>query len=190
MKAAQVCPHMSHIYVAYSFWWTQWLQWIIKNCISKRQRTFQLIWQLEENYAKILPYDIKVRENQEWCFASDVLWFRTSVSSSLRPQSAISKKQHLSTNKQARQFSICWHSRCGFNLWVRKIPWRRKWQTTAVFLPGQSHGQKRLATVHGVAKNWTELKQPRKQDQQMQEQEIYVCTYENELQGLYWWSSG
>ena len=26
-----------------------------------------------------------------------------------------------------------------FNLWVRKIPWRRKWQTTPVFLPGKAH---------------------------------------------------
>ena len=26
--------------------------------------------------------------------------------------------------------------------WVRKIPWRRKWQPTPVFLPGESHGQK------------------------------------------------
>ena len=29
----------------------------------------------------------------------------------------------------------------GFDLWVRKIPWRRKWQPTPVFLPGESHGQ-------------------------------------------------
>ena len=28
---------------------------------------------------------------------------------------------------------------------VRKIPWRRKWQPTPVFLPGESHGQKTLA---------------------------------------------
>ena len=28
---------------------------------------------------------------------------------------------------------------------VRKIPWRRKWQPTPVFLPGKSHGQKSLA---------------------------------------------
>ena len=27
--------------------------------------------------------------------------------------------------------------------WVRKIPWRRKWQHTPVFLPGESHGQRR-----------------------------------------------
>ena len=32
----------------------------------------------------------------------------------------------------------------GFDLWVRKIPWRRKWQPTPVFLPGKSHGQRSL----------------------------------------------
>ena len=26
-----------------------------------------------------------------------------------------------------------------------KIPWRRKWQCTLVFLPGESHGQRSLA---------------------------------------------
>ena len=29
--------------------------------------------------------------------------------------------------------------------WFRKIPWRRKWQLTPVFLPGKSHGQQSLA---------------------------------------------
>ena len=32
-----------------------------------------------------------------------------------------------------------------FNPWVRKIPWRRAWQPTPIFLPGESHGQKSLA---------------------------------------------
>ena len=31
-----------------------------------------------------------------------------------------------------------------FHLWVRKIPWRRKWQPTPVFLSGESHGQRSL----------------------------------------------
>ena len=31
-----------------------------------------------------------------------------------------------------------------FNPWVRKIPWRRKWQPTPVFLPGEPHGQRSL----------------------------------------------
>ena len=36
------------------------------------------------------------------------------------------------------------HRRRGFNTWVRKIPWRRKWPPAPVFLPGESHGQRRL----------------------------------------------
>ena len=34
--------------------------------------------------------------------------------------------------------------RVGFNLVARKIPWRRALQPTAVFLPGESHGQRSL----------------------------------------------
>jgi len=33
----------------------------------------------------------------------------------------------------------------GFDSWVGKIPWRRKWQPTPVFLPGKFHGQRNLA---------------------------------------------
>ena len=32
-----------------------------------------------------------------------------------------------------------------WNPWVRKITWRRKWQFTPVFLPGESHGERSLA---------------------------------------------
>ena len=31
-----------------------------------------------------------------------------------------------------------------FSPWVRKIPQRRKWQPSLVFLPGESHGQRSL----------------------------------------------
>ena len=37
------------------------------------------------------------------------------------------------------------HIKYGFDLWVRKISWRRKWQPIPVFLPGESHGQRSLA---------------------------------------------
>ena len=33
----------------------------------------------------------------------------------------------------------------GFDAWVRKILWRKKWQPTPGFLPGESHGQRSLA---------------------------------------------
>ena len=43
--------------------------------------------------------------------------------------------------------------RPGFDPWVGKIPWRRKWKPTPVFLPGESLGQRSLeGIVHGVKK--------------------------------------
>ena len=33
----------------------------------------------------------------------------------------------------------------GFDPWVGKIPWRRAWQPTPVFLSGEFHGQRLLA---------------------------------------------
>ena len=33
----------------------------------------------------------------------------------------------------------------GFDLWVRKVLWRRAWHPTPVFWPGESHGQRSLA---------------------------------------------
>ena len=39
----------------------------------------------------------------------------------------------------------CKCKRCGFNPFSRKIPWRREWQPTPAFLPGEFHGQRSLA---------------------------------------------
>ena len=36
------------------------------------------------------------------------------------------------------------HKRRRFDPWVEDIPWRRPWQTTLVFLPGESRGQRSL----------------------------------------------
>jgi len=48
------------------------------------------------------------------------------------------------------------HKRCGFNPWVRKRAWRRGGQPTPVFLPGEFHGQRVLATtVYRVTESWT-----------------------------------
>ena len=40
--------------------------------------------------------------------------------------------------------STCQCKRHRLNPWVKKIPWRRKWQPTLVFLLGKSHGQRSL----------------------------------------------
>ena len=48
-----------------------------------------------------------------------------------------------SSKEPACQFKR--HKRPRFNLWVGKIPSRRKWQPTPVFSPGESHGRRSLA---------------------------------------------
>ena len=55
--------------------------------------------------------------------------------------------------------SACSAGDPGFDPWVGKIPWRRKWQPNPVSLPGRSHGQKSLAgcTVCGVTKSQARL---------------------------------
>ena len=53
----------------------------------------------------------------------------------------------------------CRRQRYGFDPWVRKIPWRRKWQPTPVFLLGEFHGQRNLVGYsHVITQNWTLLK--------------------------------
>ena len=42
--------------------------------------------------------------------------------------------------------SACQCRRHHSDPWTRKIPWRRKWQPTPVFLPGKSYGQRSLAS--------------------------------------------
>jgi len=46
------------------------------------------------------------------------------------------------------------HRRRRFSAWIRKIPWRMKWQPTPKFLPEKSHEQRNLVgSAHG-AKSW------------------------------------
>ena len=46
--------------------------------------------------------------------------------------------------KKKRHLKCSSHRRLGFDHWVEKIPWRRTWQPIPIFLPGKSHGQRRL----------------------------------------------
>ena len=54
------------------------------------------------------------------------------------------------------------YKRCGFNPGVGKIPWRRAWQPTPVFLPGESPWTEEPGTLRpigsqGVAHDWSDL---------------------------------
>ena len=55
--------------------------------------------------------------------------------------------------------SACQFRSCRFDPWVGKIPWRRKWQPSPIFLPGKSLGQRSLVdySLWGHRKSWTWL---------------------------------
>ena len=63
-----------------------------------------------------------------------------------------------------------------FNPWVGKIPWRRKWQCTPVFLPGESNGQRSLVGYNPwdfrVRQDW-----PTNTDRQLDNQ--VLCSISN-----------
>ena len=54
-----------------------------------------------------------------------------------------------------------------FDPWVRKLPWRRKWQPTPVFMPGKCFGWRSLV-IHRI---WKELDMT----EQLNNSYIYVC---------------
>ena len=82
-----------------------------------------------------MPWDFSILQGCPYPALSSldgITWFATSLLSGDFPGCSDSK-------------SICLHCRrTGFDSWVGKIPWRRKWQPTPVFLPGESHGQRSL----------------------------------------------
>ena len=51
-----------------------------------------------------------------------------------------------SSKEALRQERICLqcrsHRKLRSDSWMGKIPWRRKWQPSPVFLPGEFHGQR------------------------------------------------
>ena len=50
-----------------------------------------------------------------------------------------------------------WHR---FDPWARNIPWKRAWQPTPLFLPGESHVQRRLGGLRSIgSQSRTQLKQ-------------------------------
>ena len=46
--------------------------------------------------------------------------------------------------QMVKNLPVMQETRRGFDPWVGKIPWRREWLPTPVFLPGEFHGQRSL----------------------------------------------
>ena len=86
----------------------------------------------------------RVKDREAWCAAVHVgaksrtwlsNWTITTISRKGHPRWFNGK----ASTCQCRRLK-----RFEFDTWDGKVPWRRKWQPTPVFLPGKSHGQKSL----------------------------------------------
>ena len=67
--------------------------------------------------------------------------------------------------------------KCGLDSWVGKIPWRKEWQPTPVFLPGGSHGQRSLAgysPCNSTESDATEHARRPRQRQTLHLQEVHL----------------
>ena len=65
--------------------------------------------------------------------------------------------------------------RHGFNPWVRKIPWRRKWQPIPVSLSGKSHGQRSLAGYSPRGHNESDMTQWLNTNIETSSLKIFIC---------------
>ena len=82
------------------------------------------------------------------------LWFRITIPIYINTQVVLVVKKKKKLSCQSWRLK-----RHRFNPWVGKFPWRRAWQPTPVFLPGESLDTAWWATVHRVTKHRTPLKQ-------------------------------
>ena len=64
------------------------------------------------------------------------------------------KDHHIKKEKKKYKSGLSWWPRgwestcqywgCRLDPWVEKIPWKRAWKPTPLFLPGKTHGQRNL----------------------------------------------
>ena len=76
---------------------------------------------------------------------SDIIYFLGSKITAVTAPMKLNDTCSLELLWWLRWLSIC--LQCGrprFDPWAGKIPWRRKWQSTPVLLPGKFHGLKSL----------------------------------------------
>ena len=101
--------------------------------LKDSKRFLQIIPRRDHRYHLVIP------------FISHMINLRPSIKSQCYPLSV-----RFNAIEGLPWWFICLQcGRPGFNPWVRKIPWRREWQPTPVFLPGESHGQSWVSSPWG-----------------------------------------
>ena len=82
-----------------------------------------------------------ISQSQNFCFRPK----QAPTLALIQPQLCLVMPVHSWASLVAQMGRICLQQgRTGFNPWVEKILWRRKWELIPVFLPGNFHGQRSL----------------------------------------------
>ena len=93
--------------------------------------------------------------------------------------------EHIGLPWWLRWQRICLQFRSpGFDPRVRKIPWRREWQPTSVFLPGEFHGQRRLANYNP----WGHKESDTTATNTLTV--VHCCVTQGAQTGILWWPRG
>ena len=149
--------------IQYNFWpWCK-VSWDSLNLLSTFQLTiifhnFTGPWRRQMETMESACNDLFY--NRSKCWLQDCSLCKSSLGYKLRIGMLISAYSGLPRWNSSKE-SPCQcrgRKRHGFDPWVRKIPWKRKWQPILIFLPGKIPWTEEpggLLSVHKVAKSWT-----------------------------------
>ena len=112
-------------------WWFKWLKWLSSSLLLIASGYIIIHWQFLRAVSRSAGYS--------WGFWVVIVY-----------SGCFPRAQRWRIRLQCKR-----HQRPGFDPWLRKVPWRRKWQPSPVFLPGDRGAWQ--ATVRRVAKSWTQL---------------------------------
>ena len=94
--------------------------------------------ELQMSFTVMTAGDPQTRVQRDFLRGTLVGHFRGTISQRMAFPGDASGKESPSQCRRCRRWR--------FYPWVGKIPWRRKWQPTPVFLAGKSHGRRSLAS--------------------------------------------
>ena len=127
-------------------------QWILPTQVSNPCLLCLLHWQADSSplnlYKCIFIYELCVIIMENSLFKSNYKFIMINLFTIIFSPPKVTTKSYTDVSWAslvAQIVRICLQfRRPGFDPWVWKIPWRRKWIPTPVFLPGESLGQKSL----------------------------------------------
>ena len=109
-----------------SSFWTSWA--------PETQLAGAMCWDAKQSLRKDREAQTEAEGQQAWTWSICLAWERIGLPRCLSARESPCRSRRSRTCR-----------RSGFHPCVRNIPWRRKWQPTPVFLPGESQGQRSLA---------------------------------------------